>query len=406
MKRALEGIKVLEIGDQLTQFTGKMLADMGAEVIKVEPPNGVEARQIGPFYNDEQDPNKSLYFWHYNTSKKSIILDLTKESDREKYINLLPQFDVVLEDFMPGTLKEWGLDFDTLSSKYPALIICSITPFGQTGPWSQYKMCDITQLALGGVMAVNGYDDVEGAPPIAPTGGQAANMAANFAAIGIVSALFHRDFGQGQGQHLDISVHDCVTVSTEMSIPYWEYQKAHVKRHTARHALPNKSSRWIFKCKDDRYILCLNTYLDEKRWREIVKWLASKGMEGKLSDERYVDDNFRATKMNTICDVLEEFCLIHESEYIFHYAQSINLPWAVIRAPEEMLQDPHLTEDRKAFVNVEHPELKETFQYPGAPYNFNKTPWEISSRPPMLGEHNEEIENQYASDKVLIKNHE
>ncbi|MDQ0185881.1 CoA transferase [Cytobacillus sp. FSL R5-0569] len=403
MQRALEGIKVLEIGDQLTQFAGKMLADMGAEVIKVEPPSGVESRRVGPFYNDEQDPNKSLYFWHYNTSKKSIILDLSKESDREEYIKILPEFDLVLEDFRPGLLKEWGLDYETLSSQYPELIVCSITPFGQAGPWSQYKMCDLTQLALGGVMAVNGYDDVEGAPPIAPTGGQAAHMTAYFAAIGIISALFHRDIGQGKGQHIDIAVHECVTVSTEMSLPYWEYQKAHVKRHTARHALPNKSSRWIFKCNDGRYILCLNTYLNEKRWRELVKWLSSKGMEGVLSDERYVDDQFRASRMDTVCEVLEKFCSVHESEYIFHFAQSINLPWSPIRVPEEMLADPHLTEDRNAFIEVEHPELEKSFVYPGSPYIFNKTPWEISSRAPMLGEHNDEIESL---NKVLMESNE
>ncbi|MFD1706267.1 CaiB/BaiF CoA transferase family protein [Siminovitchia sediminis] len=406
MNKALEGIKILEIGDQLTQFTGKMFADMGAEVIKVEPPNGAESRNIGPYYHDEKDPNQSLYFWHYNTSKKSVILDLSKESDREKYMKLLPEFDVVLEDFNPSLLKEWGIDYESLSKIYPELIMCSITPFGQFGPWSDYKMCDLTQLALGGVMAVNGYDDVEGAPPIAPTGGQAAHMAAYFAAIGIIGAIFHRNIGGGKGQHVDIAVHDCVTVSTEMSIPYWEYQKAHVKRHTARHALPNKSSRWIFKCKDNRYILCLNTYLDEKRWRELVEWLASKGMEGELSDERYVDDHFRATRMDYVCDVLEEFCAVHESEYIFHYAQSINLPWAPLRAPEEMLDDPHLTEDRKAFVEVAHPELDQTFVYPGAPYTFNKTPWEISSRPPLLGEHNEEVEKKFLGSEALVEMNE
>lgn len=406
MNKALEGIKILEIGDQLTQFTGKMFADMGAEVIKVEPPNGVESRYIGPYYRDEKDPNQSLFFWHYNTSKKSIILDLSKQSDRKNYIKLLSEFDVVLDDYNPSLLKEWGIDYESLSKMYPELIMCSITPFGQFGPWRDYKMCDLTHLALGGVMAVNGYDDVDGAPPIAPTGGQAAHMAAYFAAIGIIGAIFHRDIRGGRGQHVDIAVHDCVTVSTEMSIPYWEYQKAHVKRHTARHALPNKSSRWIFKCKDGRYILCLNTYLDEKRWKALVKWLASKGMEGELSDERYVDDNFRATRMDNVCDVLEEFCAAHESEYIFHYAQSINLPWAPLRAPEEMLDDPHLTEDRKAFVEVTHPELDQTFVYPGAPYKFNKTPWEISLRPPLLGEHNEEVERKFLSDKVLVESNE
>mgnify|MGYP001331218833 CR=1 FL=1 len=287
MHKSLEGIKILEIGDQWTQFTGKMLADLGAEVVKVEPPGGVESRYIGPFYQDKKDVNNSLYFWHYNTSKKSITLDLANETDRQKFLKLLSQYDIILEDFRPGILKDWGLDYETLSKQYPKLIMCSITPFGQNGPWSHYKMSDLTHLAMGGVMAVCGYDDVENAPPIAPTGGQAAHMAAYFATIGLTSAIFYRDFVEGKGQHIDISVHDCVTVSTEMSLPYWEYQQAHMRRHTARHALPNKSSRWMFKCKDGRYIMCLNTYLDRKRWLDLAAWLASKGMEEDLGDERY-----------------------------------------------------------------------------------------------------------------------
>ncbi|WP_134700648.1 CaiB/BaiF CoA-transferase family protein [Ammoniphilus sp. YIM 78166] len=388
MPSALEGIKILEVGDQLTQYAGKLLADMGAEVIKVEPSEGAGSRYIGPFYKDETDVNQSLYFWHYNTSKKSVTLDLENEKDRLILSDMIKEADVVLEDGKPGQMKAWGLDYETISTIHPDLIYCSITPFGQTGPWSEYASSDLIQLALGGIMAVTGYDDVPDAPPMAPTGGQSNHLAGYFAAMGIVSALLHRDMATGGGQYIDIAVHDCVTVSTEMSIPYWEYQKAHVHRQTGRHALPNKSSRWNFLCKDGRYILCLNTYLSPGRWRELVAWLASKGMQEELDDKRYVNDQFRASHMDYVCQVLESFCAQHDSEYIFHYAQSIGLPWAPVRAPEDMLSDEHLVEDRKVFVQVEHPELKETITYPGAPYLFHETPWSISSRPPLLGEHN------------------
>lgn len=400
---ALEGIRVLEIGDELTQYCGKLLADMGAEVIKIEPLEGAASRKVGPFYHNIPDVNKSLYFWHYNTSKKSVTLDLKNNvNDRNMICEMISTFDVLVEDGKPGQMKEWGLDYETLSGIHPGLVYCSITPFGQFGPWSQFESCDLVQLSLGGVMAVTGYDDVEDAPPIAPTGGQSAHLAGYFAAMGIVSALLYRDFANGGGQYLDISVHDCVTVSTEMSIPFWEYQKAHVHRQTGRHALPNKSSRWNFKCKDGRYMVCLNTYLNERRWIDLVAWLASKGMEGELADERYVDDHFRAERMEYVCQVLERFCAEHDSEYIFHHAQSINLPWAPIRTPEEMLEDPHLAEDRKAFVNVEHPELEESFTYPGAPYIFSETPWKIYRRPPLVGEHNHELKT-YASFSKSVK---
>lgn len=388
-KAALKGIRILEIGDQFTQFAGKLLADMGAEVIKVEPKEGVPSRKIGPFYKDIPDKNGSLYFWNYNTSKKSITLDITTKEGQETIVRLLTQTDVILEGNKPGQMKEWGLDYHTLSKEFPKLVYCSVTPFGQEGPWSQYQSSDIVQLALGGIMAVTGYDDVPDAPPIAPTGGQSYHLAGYFAAMGIVSALLYRDF-KNQGQFIDISVHDCVTVSTEMSLPYWIYQKEHVIRQTGRHALPNRSVRWNLKCKDGKYILVLNTYLDVKRWKSLVSWLSSNQLEEDLGDERYVNDRFRAERMEHVTDVLERFCIQFESDYIYHTAQSIGLPWAPVRAPEDMIHDQHLAEDRQVFESVYHPEVNEWFTYPGPPYKFHETPGSIT-RPPLVGEHNEEL---------------
>lgn len=392
--KALEGVTILEIGDQLTQYAGKMLADMGAEVIKVEPPEGVFSRRYGPFYQDQPDINRSLYFWHYNTSKKSITLNLETDEGKQRLFNLLPNVDVIIEDYKPGQMKEWGLDYPSLRARFPQLVYCSITPFGQNGPWKDYQSSDLIQLALGGIMAVTGYDDIPDAPPIAPAGGQSAHLAGYFAAMGIVSALLDKELSDSNGQYLDIAVHDCVTVSTEMSIPYWVYQQAHMIRQTGRHALPNRSVRWNLKCNDGKYILCLNTYINEKKWRSLVAWLMSHGMEEDLGDDKYIEDHYRAPRMNHVCDVLERFCLQFDSDYIFHKAQSIGLPWAPIRAPEEMLEDEHLRDDRKVFVFVEHPDLNETFIYPGAPYIFHETPWAIQMRPPLLGEHNQLILNK------------
>ncbi|MCG7335847.1 CoA transferase [Sporosarcina sp. ACRSM] len=386
---ALEGVTIVEIGDELTQYAGKLLVDMGAEVIKVEPIEGVPARHVGPFYEDKFDLNGSLYFWHYNTSKKSVTVDMETEEGQQSIRELLGRADVLLEGNKPGEMKGYGLDYEVLSKEYPELIYCSITPFGQTGPWSHYQASDLTQLALGGIMQVTGYDDVPNAPPIAPTGGQRAHIAGYFSAIAIIGALLHRDV-KGEGQYIDISAHDCIVVCTEMSIPYWEYQQAHVYRQTGRHALPHASSQWNFKCKDGKHIICLMTYLNGTRWDSLVAWLDSYGMAEDLMDERYKNDNFRATQMTHVNEVLEKFCVTHDSAYIAHTAQSLNLPWAPIRAPEDMLEDLHLVEDRKAFVQVEHPELGKSFIYPGAPYLSNETPWQLLSRAPQLGEHNQE----------------
>ena len=388
MKQALEGIRIIEIGDQLTQYAGKLLADMGAEVIKVEPPEGVNARRVGPFMKDRPDPDASLYFWHYNTSKKSLVVNMEKPDELSALAALCRCADVILEGNPPGKLENYHLDYTSLHTYHPRLIYCSVTPVGQNGPWKNYSGSDLVHLALGGVMSVTGYDDIDDAPPIAPTGGQSYHLAGYFAASAIVAALVHREMQDAPGQFIDISVHESVAVSTEMSLPFWEYQQAHVHRQTGRHALPSSSCRWNLKCRDDRYILCLNTYLSPKRWEQLVAWLAAHNLEQDLCDPRYFDDLFRAKNMQHVVDVLAAFCLQFDADEIYHYAQSIGLPWAPVRAPEEMLNDPHIAGDRKAFVEVPHSELGITVTYPGAPYKFSKTPWAINQRPPVLGEHN------------------
>lgn len=388
MKKSLSGVRVIELGDQLSQYAGKLLADMGAEVIKLEPKEGVPSRRVGPFHKDKEDINKSVFFWNYNTSKKSVIIDIEKESNTKKMMELLKNSDVLIEDIGQEKLKSLGLNYSMVSTINDNLVYCSVSPFGQDGPWSSFKSCDLVQMALGGVMAVTGYDDISDTAPIAPTGGHSNHLAGYFAVMGIVGALFHREINNGEGRYIDISAHDCVSASTEMSIPFWIYQKKHVKRQTGRHALPRKSSPWNFKCGDGKYVLCLNTYLNEKKWRRLVSWLSSHGMEQDLCDENYVSDQYRALHMDHVCHVLQEFCQAHDSEYIYHRAQKIGLPWAPVRAPVDALYDNHLAEDRGAFVKVDHPELDRKITYPGAPYKFSLTPWGIGNRAPLLGEHN------------------
>src|SRR5699024_7835000 len=143
-----QGIKVIELGDELTQYAGKLLASMGAEVIKVEPLQGVESRRVRRFYKDEFDINQSLYFWHYNTNKKSIEYDITVKENQEQMYKLISEADIVLDGNKPGELKKYNLDYDTLEELFPELIYCTITPFGQNGPWRDYKYSDLSQLAL------------------------------------------------------------------------------------------------------------------------------------------------------------------------------------------------------------------------------------------------------------------
>src|SRR5262245_63398069 len=149
---SLTGIRVIEIADEQAEYCGLTLAGLGADVLKIEPPGGSPTRRIGPFYQDQPDPEGSLFFWQYNRGKRSLVLDFDAAPDRETLQSLLAGADVLLESTPKGRLGAIGLDKDTVARRYPALIHARVTPFGDEGPWSDYKGSDLVHLALGGVM--------------------------------------------------------------------------------------------------------------------------------------------------------------------------------------------------------------------------------------------------------------
>ncbi|MDP6493999.1 MAG: CoA transferase, partial [Dehalococcoidia bacterium] len=243
---ALDGLRVLELSDEKGQWAGKLMADMGADVIKIEPPGGEAARTIGPFYQDVPNRERSLYFWHYNTSKRGVTLDLETEDGRRLFKQMVEKTDVVLETFKPGYMASLGLGYEDLKRDNPRLIMCSLTPFGQTGPWRDYLSSDLLHLAAGGQMGCCGYseEDLPDAPPIAPGGGQAWHTGSHFACIAIEAALLYRSVTD-TGQYIDVSVHESCALTTEMHVNTWIYSGAVVQRQTGRHAaaVPNQKAQ-------------------------------------------------------------------------------------------------------------------------------------------------------------------
>jgi crotonobetainyl-CoA:carnitine CoA-transferase CaiB-like acyl-CoA transferase len=152
----LAGLRIVEFADEKGQFCGKLLGDLGADVVKIEPPGGEPCRRIGPFLDDIPHPERSLSFWYYNTSKRGITLNLEPSDGRELFRRLAAASDVILETFRPGFLASVGLDYESLRKQNPGLIMCSLTPFGQTGPWRDYLSSDLLHMAAGGEMASSG----------------------------------------------------------------------------------------------------------------------------------------------------------------------------------------------------------------------------------------------------------
>ena len=187
----LTGLRIIELADETGQFCGKLLGDLGADLVKIEPRGGEPCRHIGPFLDDIPHPDRSLSFWYYNTSKRGITLNLETEDGRRLFRRLAATSDIILETFRPGFLASLGLGYEDLREENLGLIMCALTPFGQTGPWRDYLSSDLLHMAAGGEMASSGYDaaDVPNAPPIAPGGGNAWHMGCHFAYIAIMAAL-------------------------------------------------------------------------------------------------------------------------------------------------------------------------------------------------------------------------
>ncbi len=389
----LDGIRVLELADEKGQFCGKLMADLGADVIKIEPPGGQNTRSIGPFLADTPNRESSLSFWHYNTSKRGLTLNLESQEGRRLFLELARTADVILETQPPGRMPSLGLGYEDLSQHNQALIMCSLTPFGQTGPWRDYLSCDLLHLAAGGQMASSGYDqeDVPDAPPIAPGGGNAWHIAGHYAYIGILAALYHRDM-TGEGQYIDASIHDACALTTEGAIAIYLSTGEVVQRHTGRHASPDMSTRIQLATKGGDWVNVTRSgsNLTPGRLKVLAEWMDEHGMAQDLLDEKYYAPDGIQENAFHITEVMAQFFAQMPQGEIWQGGQQRDFPWGGVRTLDDIIGDPHL-EEREFFVEVEHPELGRSFTYPGAAAIYNGSPWNISRRAPLIGEHNQEI---------------
>ena len=389
----LAGLRVLELADEKGQFCGKLMGDLGADVIKIEPPSGEKTRRIGPFLDDLPHWERSLSFWHYNTSKRGITLNLESADGRALFCRLAANADIILETRAPGYLPSLGLGYDELSALNPRLIMCSLTPFGQTGPWRDYQTSDLLHLGAGGQMASSGYDpdDVADAPPIAPGGGNAWHIAGHYSYMGILAALYFRDMS-GEGQHIDASIHEACALTTEGAIAIYNATGEVVSRHTGRHAAVGPSSKIQLSTQDGSWVNVTRSgsNLTPARLRRLAEWMDEHGMAQDLLDEKYRDQAVIQDNADHTTQVLADFFANMPQDEVWRGGQERDFPWGAIRSMDEIPSDEHL-QDRNFFVEVEHPELGRSFTYPGGAAIYNGSPWRISRRAPLVGEHNEEI---------------
>jgi benzylsuccinate CoA-transferase BbsE subunit len=375
---ALAGLRVLDLTGHRAQLCARLLADMGADVVKVEPPGGDHARRLGPFVDDRPHPDRSLFFWFYNLNKRSLTLDIGHPRGRDLLLGLARGADVVVEDLAPGAFAKLGIEYERLRVENPALVLCSVAPFGQTGPYRDYLADDTVLTALGGMLYVNGYP---GKRPVRPLGLQAYHASAYYAAVAIMCALLARERTH-EGQWIDLSMQEATASAVEHVAASWFGVKGVEPRRGTLHW-----SRFfrVAKCRDGYVMHC--TLGD---WTSLLEWVKSDGKAQDLDDPQYNEVMYRALMADHLFDVLDEWVKDYSRDELLARAQLLRQPYAAVRRLEELFDDDQLAA-RGYFVDVEHPELGRKFRYPGAPYDFRLTPWRVYRRPPLVGEHTAEI---------------
>ncbi|MBI2846415.1 MAG: CoA transferase [Chloroflexi bacterium] len=378
MSGALSDLRVLDLTRHISgPYCTKLLAEFGAEVIKVETPGaGDPSRRIGPFVGDLPHPEKSGLFLYLNTGKKSITLDLRCESGKKLLKELARDVDVVVENFEAGILEGLGLGYEALSQINPSLVMTSISSFGQTGPYKEYKGTDIVEMAMGGLMYITGSPKRE---PLKYAGSQSQYVGGAYGATGTMLACMYRD-STGIGQHVDVSVMEAVISSLSDSMITYQYEGKIRMRLGGLNWAVHPSH--IMPCKDG-YILV--SILTQGRWGDFCQFMNRPDLG---EDPRFQTGIGRVSHAKEIDAAVEPWVMQWNREELFQAAQAWRLPFSLVLTTEDLLKDPQLIE-RKYFERIEHP-VAGTFDYPGRPFQMSETPYKVS-RAPFLGEHNIEI---------------
>jgi len=384
---ALAGLRVLEIASPVTSYCGKMFADLGADVILIEPPGGSRLRREPPFIADRPGIERSLAFAYCSTSKRGLTLDLDPEAGRALFRKLAADADLILEGEKPGTMAQRGLGYGDLEPLNRRLVMASISPFGQTGPYSHYEGEDLIGLAMGGLLYLGGYPD---AAPTRVYGEQAFLAAAMYGAVAAMLALTDAEF-TGEGQHVDVSMQECMVMSMETAVQYYDLEGAIRTRYAGEQRFAGTG---VFECKDGYIYMMAAGIGANKFWGLSLQWLVDERVAGveRLQGEQWGEIEYvRSDEAKRIfAEVFGPWAKTRTKAELYHEGQRRHIPLAPVNTPADILDSPQL-KHRQYFVRVPHPLREEPLAMPGAPYRLSRTPWRIQRPAPRLGEHNAEV---------------
>ena len=386
-KGALKGLRVLDLSGPLGNYAGKLFGDLGADVVLVEPPEGSGLRHRPPFLGNQPGVENSLAFAYNNTSKRSITLDLARAEGQARLRRLVESADLLLETERPGVMNARGLGYAELAALRPSLVMLSITPFGQTGPYAQYEAEDIVALALGGMLSLGGYPDTA---PMRVHGDQAILCASMYGAVAASISLWQAE-ATGQGEHIDVSMQESVVMALENAVQFYDLEGTVRKRWAGEQRFAGTG---VYACRDGYVFLMAGGIGANRFWDRTLQWFADEGMVGV---ERLYGPEWQTVEhlgsdaaKQTFNEVYGPWAMQRSKAELYHGGQARKIPIAPVSSPADIVENRQLL-SRGHFVDVQHAVARRVLRMPGAPYQLSATPWRIQRPAPRLGEHNDEV---------------
>ena len=380
MRRGLEDIKVVEYGNLISApYCSKLLADLGAEILKIESPGrGDRARRKAPFLKDIPGKERSGLFLYLNTNKCGLTLNLEKTAGRVIFKELIKDADILIEDTSPGTLAALGLGYGDLKTINPALVMTSITPFGQTGPYKRYKGTDLTSWHMSGTGIITPrHVGTKGQEPLRVA--QMADYITGMTAAVATQCALYVQRRTGLGQQVDVSALEALARMAAWSLAYWPYEHRSPTREDRNSSAPYH----FIRCKDG-WVFAACT--QEHHWERFVDML---GNPEWAKEALFKDGYLRGDQWEALEPLIEVWTMEHTKAEVFEMAKAYKLPLAPLHSIAEAVEHKQLRE-RGFFVTAEHP-VAGKLTYPGVPYKSTVPTWSIRRPAPMLGQHNDDI---------------
>jgi crotonobetainyl-CoA:carnitine CoA-transferase CaiB-like acyl-CoA transferase len=380
--RALEGMKIIEYCNMVSgPYCSKLLADMGAEVLKIEHPHtGDDSRRRGPFPKDVPHQEKSGLFLYLNSNKKGLTLDLKRTAGKKIFMELVEKTDVLIEDRPVGELEQMGLGYPKLKKINPGLIMISITPYGRSGPFKDYKAYQLNTVHASGQGYMLPIPALDMDRPPVKVGGHSSGFDVGLAAVVAVTAAFYWKGLSGKGQFIEMSKQEALmSMQRVESVTFANDQVILTRGGDKVRRMPGG----ILPCKDG-YVVAVTP--EEHQWRALIQL---------IGDPEWADEDFclnavaRAENADKINTLIMEWTMSHTKEEIFRRGQALSCPIAPVNSAEDIYHSPQF-KARNFFVEMDHPAVGK-ISFPSSPYRFSKTPWHLRQAAPLLGEHNEEI---------------